>query len=34
MNDQHDLPLAPVDIDPEAAAAQAEALADATDRGR
>lgn len=34
MNDQHDLPLAPVDIDPEAAAAQVEALADATDRGR
>lgn len=34
MNDQHDLPLAPVDIDPEAAAAQAEALADATERGR
>ena len=31
---QHDLDLPDVDIDPEAAAAQAEALADATERGR
>lgn len=34
MTDQHELLLAPVDVDPEAAAAQAEALADATERGR
>ena len=34
MTDQHNLPLDALDIDPEAAAAQAEALADATDRGR
>lgn len=34
MSDQHELLLAPVDVDPEAASAQAEALADATERGR
>ena len=34
MTDQHELLLAPVDVDPEAASAQAEALADATERGR
>ncbi len=34
MSDQHELPLAPVNIAPEVAAAHAEALADATERGR
>ena len=34
MTDQHNLPLEALDLDPEAAAAQAEALADATERGR
>lgn len=34
MTDQHEIPSRPSTSNPEAAAAQAEALADATERGR